>query len=145
MPEQLVTCDNLLARIEEDFAAYSANGLLDVTRFYPEIKWFIQQLGLAAFEKAEGMILLEKHRAELPCDFNLLDSAWLCSPSTQAINNYFQGKYVFFTEETCEKIINPQGCPAPNGTGYSVNTSIKDKVLEKISYIIGPQSSEKID
>lgn len=136
----LVPCDSLFSKIEEDFSAYSANGLLDTSRFLIEVKWFIQQIGLASFEKAEGMILLEKHRAELPCDFYQLDSAWLCAPTTQSINNYFQGKYVFFTEETCEKIINHQGCPAPNETGYSVNTSIKDKVLEKITvkeYVTG--------
>lgn len=136
----LTTCDSLFARIEEDFSAYSMNGLLDTSRWYAEVKWFIQQIGLSAYEQSEGMILLEKHRAILPCDFYQLDSAWLCSPSTQAINNYFQGKYVFYTEETCEKLINNQSCPLPNNTGYSVNTSIKDKVLEKITikeYVTG--------
>lgn len=136
----LVSCDSLFARIEENLSSYVNNGALDSSRFYPEIKWFIQQMGLAVFEFKEGIILLEKNRVELPCDFYMLDSAWLCDSSTTAINNYFQGKYVFFTEKTCETILNDQTCATSSSQGYCVNTDVKDKVLDRVTiteYVTG--------
>lgn len=135
----LVTCDSLFAKIEENLSSYVNNGALDVSRFFPEVKWFIQQMGLAVFEFKEGVLLLEKNRAELPCDFYMLDSAWLCDNNTSELQNYFQGKYVFFTERTCETVVNNQTCGA-NPVGYCVDTCNKDKVLDKVTiteYVTG--------
>ena len=129
----MIPCDQLFGRIEENLSSYLANGMLDVTRFYPEIRWLIQQLGLAVFERKEGIIMLENYKANLPCDFYLLDSAWLCDTGTTQINDNFQGKYVFYTERSCETVVQGQTCPAPNDVGYRVSSCPQENVLDKVT------------
>lgn len=140
----LVPCDQLFSRIEENLSSYLNNGMLDVTRFYPEVRWFIQQMGLAVFEQKDGVLVLEKNRAELPCDFYMLDSAWLCDNSTAKITDNFQGKYIFYTTKACETLTQGQTCPPPNATGYSVSACPQENILEKVTiteYVAGSESS----
>ena len=44
---KLISTDQLFAKIEDQLNSYVANGILDVGRFYNEVKWFIQKLGIA--------------------------------------------------------------------------------------------------
>jgi len=140
----LIPCDQLFSRIEENLSSYINNGLLDTSRFYPEVRYFIQQLGLAVYEQKDGILVLEKGKAEMPCDFFMLDSAWLCDNSSTKISNNFQGKYVFYTTKTCETLTQGQTCPPPNQTGYSVSACPQENVMEKITiteYVSGAETS----
>lgn len=139
----LISCERLFSRISENMSSYLSNGLLDVEQFYPEVKWMVAQLGLAVFEQTGDVLILDKHRAELPCDFYLLDSAWLCCQSKQAEMdcnlNYWQGKNVFFT--VTDNVTLLQGnCPAPNYTGWSVNACDNHSILQQVTvseYVTG--------
>ena len=110
-------CDSLFASIEEQLRSYANNGLLDLSQFYPQIRWFISHLGLAAYEKEQGILMVEDHKAQLPCDFYMLDSAWLCDQSHTSITDNWQGKYVYYTTTTCETLEQQQSCPPPNALG----------------------------
>lgn len=145
----LVPCDGLFARMEENLSSYTSNGLLDTEQFYPEIKWLIAQLGLAVFEMENALVTLSDHRVELPCDFYLLDSAWLCSNSKSADpdvkdSKYYQGKSVFFTVRDEKVIVQNQSCPPPNYTGWSVNACDNNAIIEEVKiteYVTGAPNS----
>ena len=47
---KLISTDQLFAKIEDQLNSYVANGILDVGRFYNEVKWFIQKLGIGAYD-----------------------------------------------------------------------------------------------
>lgn len=141
----LISCDKLFSRIEENLSSFTSNGLLDTEQFYPEVKWMISQLGLAVFEQEGAVVVLDNHKVELPCDFYLLDSAWLCSKSKQAdinaeTSSYWQGKTVFFTVKDTQTLLQDQSCPAPNNTGWCVNACDNNKLIEQVTlteYVTG--------
>ena len=74
----LVPTTELFGKIQENLSSYSANGLLDTGRFYSEISLIINKLGIAAYTMKDAIVKLDNFKTELPCDFYLLDSAWLC-------------------------------------------------------------------
>lgn len=101
--------ESLFARIRENLSSYTALGLIDEGKFFFEVKWFINHLGISMYEMDEDILHLKEFRGELPCNFYMLDSAWLCSRnnSTSKVIDNFQGKTVIYTENTCEKVIVP--------------------------------------
>lgn len=136
---ELVSTEKIFARLSEELSTYSNNNLLDTGKLFPQIKWFCQILGLSVFQYDEVVLNLNNHRAELPCSFFLLDSAWLCSGgglnsdvNTQHLN--FQSKLDVYTERVYENIINKGNCYLPDTNNlYPVSISIApcsgDKVL----------------
>ncbi len=146
----LIPCDKLFSRIEENLSSFAANGLLDTEQFYPEVKWMISQLGLGVYEQDSSVVILSDYKVELPCDFYLLDSAWLCSKSKSAdidevTQSYWQGKSVFFTVRDEKTILQGTTCPPPNQTGWCVNAcesgnSIIDQVT-LTEYVTGASQS----
>lgn len=109
MNPKFKSTEPLFARIRENLSSYTALGLVDEGKFFFEVKLFINRLGISMYEMDEDIIHLKDFKGELPCNFYLLDSAWLCSrnnSSTKPIEN-FQGKTVIYTQNTCEKVIVP--------------------------------------
>lgn len=101
--------ESLFARMRENLSSYTALGLIDEGKFFFEVKLFINKLGISMYELDEDIIHLKDFKGELPCNFYLLESAWLCSrnnSATKVIDN-FQGKTVIYTQNTCEKAIVP--------------------------------------
>lgn len=116
--------ESLFARIRENLSSYTALGLIDEGKFFFEVKWFISKLGISMYELDDDVITLKDYRAEIPCNFYLLESAWLCDRNnsvSKKVDN-FQGKVVIYTENTCEKVILP-----------SCNSSCGEKVIDKIT------------
>jgi len=146
----LITCDRLFSRIEENLSSFVSNGLLDTEQFYPEIKWMISQLGLAVFEQEDAVVVVKNHSVELPYDFYLLDSAWLCCNSHQVeidseTQKYWQGKAVFFTVKSIDTLIQNQDCPPPNQTGWSVSACNNNALIESVTlteYVTGAPNRE---
>lgn len=143
---ELVSCDRIFARIEENLSSYANNGQLDLGKFYSEVKWFISQMGLAVFEQRDGVINLEDHKAELPCNFYLLDSAWLCDQNPIPIeSSNFQGKYVFYTTKDCETIHQPAPClPTLGIPQYLVTSCNQGNIVEKVTlkeFVSGSETS----
>lgn len=110
----MVSSAPILSRIEEELQSYSANGVLDTGKLYVQLKWFSQMLGLAVFEKDEVILKLKDFRAELPCNFYALDSAWLCDQHGSKVNLNFQAQLQVYTQKTCEEVINHGNCYLPN-------------------------------
>ena len=100
----MVPTDGLFAKIEENLNQYTNNGLLDVGKFFTEVKCMISKLGIAAYELTEAVIFLENHRGELPCNFYLLDSAWLCDTSRSNTLTIPQSKFIMYSQLNCERI-----------------------------------------
>jgi len=117
----LVPADQLLARLQEELSTYTANGVLDTSELYPQLIWFANLLNLAVYQQEETILKLEDYRAELPCDFFLLDSAWLCDTKASHNQLNFQSSLVVYTETTNETVGNDVNCGLPNNynaTGY---------------------------
>jgi len=131
----LTTTDGLFAKIEDQLSSYSSNGLLDVGRFYSEIKLIINKLGIAAYDMTDAVVLLENHKAALPCNFYLLDSAWLCDantpPTTGAI---LQSNFIMYNETTNELISQKNSCgiegssPCGEGVCNTTDVNIRDVI-----------------
>src|SRR6187399_2818458 len=121
---KLKSTESLFARIRENLSSYTALGLIDEGKFFFEVKWFISKLGITMYELDEDVLTLKDFKAEIPCNFYLLESAWLCNKNnsvSRKVDN-FQGKVVIYTEKTCEKVVEP-----------SCLSSCSEKVLEKIT------------
>ena len=154
----LISSEMLFNRISEELSTYSSNSLLDVAKFYPQLVWFSQQLGLSVFGYEEVVINLNNHRAELPCNFYLMDSAWLCDEFGYDGNEgelanggrtlNFQAKAVVYTERSCETVLNHAnlGNPDPDGLyPYSVDACVQDTVLARTTtreYVISDHNDE---
>lgn len=130
----LVTTDSLIAKIEDQLSSYSLNGLLDTGKFYAEIKLVINQLGIAAYELINAIVTLEDHKAALPCNFYLLDSAWLCD-STPEFNTPIQQSYFSVYTETSTELICRKSCGNSNFSTLEVNpcTNNNEQILDKIT------------
>jgi len=147
---EMIPCDRLFARIEENLSSYTQNGLVDTEQFYPEIKWLISQFGLPMYEKENATLMLKDHTVELPCDFFLLDSAWLCCHSLEdeverEDVKYWQGKAVFFTVKSVDTIVQNQDCPPPNYTGWSVSACNNNALIDNVTiteYVTGSNNKE---
>lgn len=106
---KLKSTEPLFARIRENLSSYTALGMIDEGKFFFEVKLFISKLGISMYEYEEDLIHLKNFKGELPCNFYMLESAWLCSRDNvyqKPIDN-FQGKTVIYTQNTCEKVIVP--------------------------------------
>lgn len=128
-----ISPDRLFAKIEKQLSSYTSNALIDTGDFYAEIKWFIANLGLAVYERGETMLYLKDYKAELPCSFYLLDSAWLCSPTSTSSSPMFQAKEIGYTDTTTETICQDNPCGQPTFAGTVVSTCSDSKVLTKVT------------
>lgn len=116
----LVSAEPLLERLNDELSTYSSNGLLDTGRLLTQLKWFSQLLGIAVFEQNTAILQLENYKSELPCDFYLLDSGWLCSGANTQNQLNFQSSLVVYEEVTREVVGNDVNCSLPNSpnSGY---------------------------
>jgi len=142
----MIPCDSILARLEDEFASYQANGLLDTGKLLTQIVWFSQHMGIAVFGQEETVLHLKSNKAQLPCDFYLLDSAWLCDARPQNTILNFQSKIQVYTEKVCEDVINHGNCYLPNTNNLypvSVSACNMDTPLTKSTiteYVASPDS-----
>ena len=135
----MIPADRLMARLNDELSTYSSNGLLDTGKLWTQLKWFSNLLNMAVYEQEATILKVENYKAELPCNFYLLDSAWLCdgSPATSQLN--FQSKLVVYEETTKETVGNNVNCYTSNGTnlGYlqisacNMDTPVYDKTTIK--------------
>lgn len=106
---KLKSTEPLFSRIRENLSSYTALGLVDEGKFFFEVKWFLHNLGIYMYDLEQDMLNLKNYSAELPCNFYMLESAWLCTRNnseSKPVQN-FQGKTVIYTQNTCEKVIVP--------------------------------------
>ena len=114
----MVPADRLLSRLEDELSTYASNGLLDTGKLLTQLKWFASLLNVAVYEQKSTILNLENYRQELPCDFYLLDSAWLCDGTPQHSQLNFQSKLVVYEESTISQVGNNVNCHTPNNLGY---------------------------
>lgn len=116
----LVSTEELFGKIQENLSSYTANGLLDIGRFYSEINLIINKLGIAAYTMKDAIVKLDNFKTELPCDFYLLDSAWLCDENP-SFSFPIQQKQnvVLYTETTSETVCAENNCIE---TGFVIET-----------------------
>jgi len=109
----LVPTTELFAKISEQLSSYSGNGLLDDGRFFSEVSLCINKLGIAAYEMVDAIVTLENHSVALPCNFYLLDSAWLCDHSPANSQPILQSNFIMYTETT-DEVISQKVCSSNN-------------------------------
>lgn len=154
----LIPCDRLFARIEDKLNSYAANGVMDSGRFYDDVKFIINKLGIPAYDFTEGVVKLENYRAELPCEFYLLDSAWLChddcSDDEDGTFSALQSNTVIYTDISCETVLQKDNCHGEinktlnNGIIIEANscTNNNELILDKVTikeYIQGSYNTKK--
>lgn len=135
MNEGFVKTDTLFARIQENLSYYSNNGVLDVGKFYQQVKLTTQRLGLEMYIPDEDILYLENYKAEMPCNFYMLDSAWLCKDngSERNFTNQQGTTFVEYMDITDE-------CVSQNNSCGTISTC-SEKVLRKITkreYVAAP-------
>lgn len=127
MNEGFVKTDTLFARIQENLSKYSNNGVLDVGKFYQQVKLLTQRLGLEMYIPDEDILYLKDYKAEMPCNFYSLDSAWLCKDngSERNFTNQQGTTFVWYEEITNECVSQNNSCGTPS--------TCSEKVLNKIT------------
>lgn len=70
--------DELFSRILEDFSSFAQAQLIDEGMFYKDVKYILHLLGILWYREAEDVLSVCNYKAELPCDFKLLDAAYAC-------------------------------------------------------------------
>lgn len=114
-----IDADSLIALVQEDLSSFDSNNQLDPGRWYPLIKKVVSDLGIACLEYKHGLMWVKNYKAEIPCDFYILDSAFLvntdCCDSTKGIIHY-QGRSIIWddTETSCAV----QGAQCNNSCEY---------------------------
>jgi len=144
----MISCDKLISTVEDRLSSYQANGLLDTGKFYHEIFSFVDQLKLAVYELKDAVVPVCDGKGELPCDFAILDSAWLCNKNHQELEGNFnwrnfQDKVVIYSEKECATV--EQACGNPNIDGVVVNGCFGDRVLDRVivkEYVMGNPYAE---
>jgi hypothetical protein len=147
-----VPTDTLFAKIEDQLNAYANSGILDVGRFYDEIKWCIAKMGIPAYEPTDAILKLKDYKSEMPCDFFMLDSAWLCdaNPVADYIIPQANSKTILYNRQTTELISQNTSCDSSFGKlnyqGVIIEscegTCNNEQVLEKITAIDYVQTTQ---
>lgn len=78
MENNFKTADHLFAKIKEDFSSFNNSGLIDEGRFYSDIKYIIDLLGLNWYVEAQEILEVNNYQTELPENFKQLDFAYRC-------------------------------------------------------------------
>ena len=98
-----VPSDQLIASVLEDLSSYDANNQLDSGRWHPWIQKVVADLGIAAFKPQHALVYIKNYQGDLPCDFVVLDSAFLvqdkCHYFQNGIVNY-QGRSIIWDDTT---------------------------------------------
>lgn len=107
----LIPTDTLFAKISDQLSVYTNNGLLDEGAFFAEVSLVINKLGIAAYEMIDAIVTLENHKAPLPCNFYMLDSAWLCDAHPVSFSTpIIQSNFVLYSETQKERICQTPDC-----------------------------------
>ena len=136
---QMIPADRLMSRLEDELSTYASNGVLDTGKLWTQLKWFANLLNMAVYEQKQTILQLKNYKAELPCDFYLLDSAWLCEGANSHNQLNFQSKLVVYEETTRETVGNNVNCytPAGKNLGYlqisacNMDTPVYDKITTR--------------
>lgn len=104
-----VPSTELVSRIEDQLSNYVQQGILDSGLFYEQIRFCIHSLGLSMFAIEEAIVKLKDHKTNLPCDFYMLESAWLCDKNgtDSTVSGFFRNEYTYFEEKTTERMLVP--------------------------------------
>jgi len=102
-----ISSDRLLSQIQEDLSSYDANNQLDPGRWYDFIKKIVSDLGIYCYERKYELVWLKNSTGKLPCNFQVLDSAFMVS-TTECLNGcppgegplHFQGKSIIWNDTT---------------------------------------------
>jgi hypothetical protein len=156
---RMINSDRLLAKISDQLSNYSSSGMLDEGKFFAEIKYCINLMGISAYDLADAIIYAENYKADAPCDFFTLDSLWLLNEDWKSNITIPQpqSRFVVYNREITE-IISQNTCGygvSPNLSGGNVNPMMNgvaiescmlnnnnEQVLEKVSSIDYVQGNE---
>lgn len=131
MNEELVSCERIFSRIEDELSSFSSNGLLDSDKFYPRVRYFIENLGIGSYSQEEAVIVVKDYKVELPRDFYLLDSAWLCDRCNTFSQSAFQGEFQIYTKKTCSEV-SVNGCQYDSYFGLKTS-DCPETILDKVT------------
>jgi len=144
MSINLVPCDQIFSKIEDQLSSYSSSGVLDTGRFFAEVALCTQKFGIGAYDMVDAIINLEEHKGALPCNFYLLDSAWLCDLSQRSeTTQILQSNFTWYTQTTKETICQTDVCNTNDAILNNVSNGLiiqstpcnnnNEHVLEKVT------------
>lgn len=76
-----ISAEGVIALVQEDLSSFDANNQLDPGRWYPWIRKVVSDLGIACLEYKHALLWVKNYKVEIPCDFYILDSAFLVNQS----------------------------------------------------------------
>lgn len=129
---KLVSCDTLIAKISDQLSNYVGNSIFDEGRLYAEILWVVNKLGIPAYDLTDAIVKLDNHKCEMPCDFFLLDSAFLCDKHSDfdTVIPQPESKFIIYNRQTTELISQDLGCDG--GSPPSANRLIDDDTFQGV-------------
>ncbi len=87
MTNDFKTTDSLFAKIKEDFSSFNSSGLIDSGRFFQDVKYIINLLGMNWYREVQEMLEVDNYKTILPEDFYQLDFAYKCTGNYYASNS----------------------------------------------------------
>lgn len=118
-----IPADQLIATVQEDLSSFDANNQIDPGRWYPMIQKVVSDLGISCFEYKHALVWIKDyHSMEFPCDFHILDSAFLvndecCDMGTKGITHY-QGRSIIWDDTTTSCATPDPNCDDAGGCDF---------------------------
>jgi hypothetical protein len=78
MNNNFKSADILFSKIKEDFSSFDNAHLIDDGRFYKDVKYILNLLGLNWYRQADEILTIANYKAVLPIDFHLADAIYKC-------------------------------------------------------------------
>lgn len=100
---KFISSKRVISTVQEDLSSFDANNQIDPGRWYSMIRKVVSDLGIACFKPGHALVWIKNYRGELPCDFQILDSAFMvhenCHEGIGGIINY-QGRSIIWDDTT---------------------------------------------
>lgn len=110
---EFVSAERVIALVQEDLSSFDANNQIDAGRWYTMIKKVVSDLGISCFKPQHALVYIKDYKGELPCDFTILDSAFLvqdsCDAYSRGIVNY-QGRSIIWDDTTTACAVEVPEC-----------------------------------
>jgi hypothetical protein len=108
-----ISAEGVISLVQEDLSSFDANNQLDPGRWYPWIRKVVSDLGIACLEYKHALLWVKNYKVEIPCDFYILDSAFLvnqscCGPDKGII--HYQGRKIIWDDTTTSCAVPGKEC-----------------------------------
>ncbi len=96
--QKFTSPEPIYAKVKEELRSYFASGLIDDLMFPEWTESCLKRFRKSAYKIEETMLDIKNYKAELPCDFNDVREAWMC---THTWSHLFQEPSSIYFQKDC--------------------------------------------